>query len=61
MNKRLHYETGKCLFEKRGLAWALTRFAFDSHGAIDDEVEEADSEGDGASENLAEKGFGEEE
>jgi hypothetical protein len=31
MNKRLHFETGKCLFEKRGHAWALTRFAFDSY------------------------------
>ena len=40
MNKRLHNKTGKCLFEKRGHAWALTRFAFDSYGAIGDEVEE---------------------
>ena len=31
MNKRLHHKTGKCLFEKRGHAWALTRFAFDSY------------------------------
>jgi hypothetical protein len=31
MNKRLHFETGKCLFEKRGHAWALTKFAFDSY------------------------------
>jgi hypothetical protein len=31
MNKRLHYETGKCLFEKRGHAWALTSFAFNSY------------------------------
>ena len=31
MNKRLHFETGKCLFEKRGHSWALTRFAFDSY------------------------------
>jgi hypothetical protein len=31
MNKRLHKETGKCLFEKRGHHWALTRFAFDSY------------------------------
>lgn len=30
-NKRLHFETGKYLFEKRGHAWALTRFAFDSY------------------------------
>jgi hypothetical protein len=31
MNKRLQYETGKYLFEKRGHAWALTRFAFNSY------------------------------
>jgi hypothetical protein len=31
MNKRLHFETGKCLFEKRGHSWALTRFAFESY------------------------------
>jgi hypothetical protein len=61
MNKRLHYETDKWFFEKRGHAWALTRFAFDSYGALGDEVEEADFEGDRASENLAEKEFGEEE
>ena len=61
INKRLHKKTGKCLFEKRGHAWALTRFAFDSYGAIGDEVEEADLESDRASENLAEKEFGEEE
>jgi len=40
MNKRLHFETGKCLFEKRGHAWALTRFAFDSY----DEPIEPESE-----------------
>ena len=34
MNKRLHFETGKCLFEKRGHAWALTRFAFDSYNEL---------------------------
>jgi hypothetical protein len=31
INKRLHFETGKCLFEKRGHHWALTRFAFNSY------------------------------
>ncbi len=31
MNKRLHFETGKCLFEKRGHSWALTMFAFESY------------------------------
>jgi RNA polymerase-binding transcription factor DksA len=40
MNKRLHFETGKCLFEKRGHAWALTRFAFESY----DEPIEPESE-----------------
>jgi hypothetical protein len=61
MNRRLHYETGKYLFEKRGHHWALTRFAFDSYGAIGGEVEDTSSEGERASENLAEKEFGEEE
>ena len=61
MNRRLHYETGKYLFEKRGHHWALTRFAFDSYGAIGDEVEDTSSQGDRPSENLAEKEFGEEE
>jgi hypothetical protein len=37
MNKRLHFETGKVLFEKRGHRWALTRFAFDVYGATDQE------------------------
>ena len=32
MNKRLHFETGEFLFEKRGHRWALTRFAFDVYG-----------------------------
>jgi hypothetical protein len=36
MNKRLHFETGKYLFEKRGHAWALTMFAFDSY---DEQIE----------------------
>jgi hypothetical protein len=31
MNKRLFFETGKCLFEKRGHHWALTRFGFESY------------------------------
>ena len=40
MNKRLHFETGKFLFEKRGHAWALTRFAFESYDEpIDPESE----------------------
>jgi hypothetical protein len=32
MNRRLHFETGKCVFEKRGHRWALTRFAFEVWG-----------------------------
>ena len=31
LNKKLHKETGKVLFEKRGHKWALTRFAFESY------------------------------
>ncbi len=44
MNKRLHFETGKVLFEKRGHRWALTRFAFDAYGATEAEVEESKEE-----------------
>ena len=29
LNKKLHFETGKVLFEKRGHKWALTSFAFE--------------------------------
>lgn len=38
MNKRLHFEIGECLFEKRGHRWALTRFAFDVYGASEEDV-----------------------
>ena len=38
LNKRLRFETGKVLFEKRGHRWALTRFAFDVYGATVEEV-----------------------
>ena len=34
MNKRLHFEVGELLFEKRGHRWALTRFAFDVYGDV---------------------------
>ena len=37
LNKRLHFETGKLLFEKRGHRWALTRFAFDIYGSSEEE------------------------
>jgi hypothetical protein len=40
MNKRLHFETGKVLFEKRGHKWALTRFAFDVYGDAEAEAKE---------------------
>jgi hypothetical protein len=39
LNKRLHFETGNVLFEKRGHKWALTKFAFDVYGATEAEVE----------------------
>lgn len=32
MNKRLRFETGESLFEKRGHRWALTSFGFDVWG-----------------------------
>ena len=43
MNKRLRFETGKVLFEKRGHRWALTKFAFDVYGATEAEAEVARS------------------
>ena len=52
MNKRLLFETGKVLFEKRGHRWALTRFAFDVYGATEAEVEVARSN---VSEDLVEE------
>ena len=52
MNKRLHFETGKVLFEKRGHKWALTKFAFEVYGVTEEEVtrsnvskEEIDADG----------------
>ncbi len=41
LNKKLHFETGKILFEKRGHKWALTRFAFDVYGDSTDEEQAA--------------------
>jgi hypothetical protein len=32
MNKRLHFETGERLFEKRGHKWALTSAGFEAVG-----------------------------
>lgn len=43
MNKRLHFETGDRLFEKRGHRWALTRFGFDVYGATEAEAEDVRS------------------
>ena len=40
MNKRLHFETGELLFEKRGHKWTLTRFAFDVYGDAEAEAKE---------------------
>jgi hypothetical protein len=69
MNKRLHFETGECLFEKRGHRWALTKFAFDVYGdtELDLELEKAleissisreleeDVRGDGRSNSVSEE------
>jgi hypothetical protein len=44
MNKRLHFETGEFLFEKRGHRWALTRFAFDVYGATEAEGAQGNSD-----------------
>lgn len=38
LNKKLHFETGKLLFEKRSHKWALTRFALEVYGTIDEGV-----------------------
>jgi hypothetical protein len=43
LNKKLHFETGKLLFEKRGHKWALTRFAFEVYGASIADVPDASS------------------
>lgn len=37
MNKKLHFETGKVLFEKRGHRWALTSFGFDVWGETENQ------------------------
>ena len=43
MNKRLHKKTGNCLFEKRGHAWALTKFGFESYDEPTDSFTKEDS------------------
>jgi len=40
MNKRLHFEAGEFLFEKRGHRWAVTAFGFSVWGKTKKEVEE---------------------
>ncbi len=44
MNKRLHFETGEALFEKRGHRWAVTKFGFEiwckSKKEFDEELKE---------------------
>jgi hypothetical protein len=40
MNKRLHFEVGEFLFEKRGHKWAVTKFGFEVWGKSVSEVEE---------------------
>lgn len=35
MNKRMAFESGEQIFEKRGWRWALTLFALDSYGDVD--------------------------
>ncbi len=35
MNKRMEFETGERVFEKRGWRWALTLFALDVYGDVD--------------------------
>lgn len=36
MNKRMQFETGHVLFEKRGHKWALTKFGFDVYAAAEE-------------------------
>ena len=43
MNKRLHKKTGNCLFEKRGHAWALTKFGFESYDEPTDALSNEDN------------------
>ena len=43
MNKRLRFEAGELLFEKRGHQWALTGFAFDVYGESEVEVARSNS------------------
>ena len=40
MNKRLHFEVGEFLFEKRGHRWAVTKFGFEVWGKSKKEFDE---------------------
>lgn len=44
MNKRLYFEVGEYLFEKRGHRWAVSKFGFDAWGKTVSEVEEEKTE-----------------
>ncbi len=35
LNKKMHFQTGKIIFEKRGHRWAMNRLGFESYGAGD--------------------------
>ena len=52
LNKRLRFETGKLLFEKRGHRWALTRFTFDVYGETEAEVAQGNSSNVESAEGL---------
>lgn len=39
MNKRLHFETGKVFFEKRGHRWALSSFGVGAYGSLEEALE----------------------
>ena len=44
MNKRLRFEVGEVLFEKRGHKWAVSKFGFEVWGKSEKEVEEEKTE-----------------
>ncbi len=44
MNKRLHFEVGEALFEKRGHKWAVTKFGFEVWGKSKKEFDEEEKE-----------------
>ena len=38
LNKKMHFQTGKTIFEKRGHRWAMNRLGIESYGAGDVEA-----------------------